>query len=84
MSGVTVSGSEAEGYVFTIYNADGTKQEVELPSAASLITSIDVAKSNSAKGSTFVITKAVFHKPENGLEKLRCPKIWLLFSPHLN
>ena len=64
VSGVTVSGSQAEGFVFTIYDADGTKQEVELPSAASLITSIDVAKANSAKGSTFTITKAVFNKPE--------------------
>ena len=62
VSGVTVSGSQAEGFVFTIYDADGTKQEVELPSAASLITSIDVAKANSAKGSTFTITNAKFDK----------------------
>ena len=42
VSGVTVSGSEAEGYTFTIVNANGESQTVKLPSAASAITSIDV------------------------------------------
>ena len=41
VSGVTVSGSEAEGYTFTIVNANGESQTVKLPSAASAITSID-------------------------------------------
>ena len=42
VSGISVSGSEAEGYTFTIVNANGETQEVKLPSAASAITSIDV------------------------------------------
>ena len=68
VSGVTVSGSQAEGFVFTIYDADGTKQEVELPSAASLITSITVAKAYHAEGdaetqgTAFTITNATFDK----------------------
>ena len=68
VSGVTVSGSQAEGFVFTIYDADGTKQEVELPSAASLITSITVAKAYHAaevaetQGTAFTITNATFDK----------------------
>ena len=41
VSGVTVSGSEAEGYTFTIVNANGESQTVKLPSVASAITSID-------------------------------------------
>ncbi|ADY36960.1 hypothetical protein Bacsa_2414 [Phocaeicola salanitronis DSM 18170] len=86
VSGVTVSGSQAEGFVFTIYDADGTKQEVELPSAASLITSIDVAKANSAKGSTFTITKAVFNKPEKWAGKAAMPedKAVIFTSSELN
>ena len=86
VSGVTVSGSQAEGFVFTIYDADGTKQEVELPSAASLITSIDVAKANSAKGSTFTITKAVFDKPEKWAGKAAMPedKAVIFTSSELN
>ncbi len=41
VSGVTVSGSEAEGYTFTIVNANGESQVVKLPSVASSITNID-------------------------------------------
>ena len=41
VSGITVSGSEAEGYTFTIVDANGESQTVKLPSAASAITSID-------------------------------------------
>ena len=41
VSGITVSGSEAEGFTFTIVDANGGSQEVKLPSAASAITSID-------------------------------------------
>ena len=40
VSGVTVSGSEAEGYTFTIVDANGESQIVKLPSAASAITDI--------------------------------------------
>ena len=70
VSGVTVSGSQAEGFVFTIYDADGTKQEVELPSAASLITSITVA--NDTKD--FTITKATFNKPSKWAGKATMPE----------
>ncbi len=40
VSGVSVSGSEAEGYTFTIVNANGETQTVKLPSVASSITEI--------------------------------------------
>ena len=40
VSGITVSGSEAEGYTFTIVNANGESQVVKLPSVASSITEI--------------------------------------------
>lgn len=40
VSGITVSGSEAEGYTFTIVNANGESQTVKLPSASSAITDI--------------------------------------------
>ena len=38
VSGVTVSGSEKDGYTFTIYNEKGEAQTVKLPSAVSSIT----------------------------------------------
>ena len=41
VSGITVSSSEAEGYTFTIVNANGESQVVKLPSVASSITNID-------------------------------------------
>ena len=41
VSGITVSGSEAEGYTFTIVNANSESQVVKLPSVASSITNID-------------------------------------------
>jgi len=41
VSGVTVSGSEAAGFEFTIYTEDG-KQTVKLPTAASTITKLTV------------------------------------------
>ena len=41
VSGISVSGSEAEGYTFTIVNANGETQTVKLPSVASSITNID-------------------------------------------
>ena len=34
VSGINVAGSEADGYTFTIYAADGSSQTVKLPSAA--------------------------------------------------
>ena len=44
VSGISVSGSEAEGYTFTIVNANGESQVVKLPSVASSITSIDFSE----------------------------------------
>ena len=41
VSGVTVSGSEKDGYTFTIYNEKGEGQTVKLPTVASSITNID-------------------------------------------
>ena len=38
VSGINVAGSEADGYTFTIYAADGSSQTVKLPSAVSAIT----------------------------------------------
>ena len=56
VSGVTVTGSEKDGYTFTIYDANGEKQTVQLPSAASMITSIELK----ANPTTLVIYKAQF------------------------
>ena len=42
VSGVTVSGSEKDGYTFTIYDENGTPQTVKLPTAASSITSMSL------------------------------------------
>ena len=52
VSGISVSGSEAEGYTFVIYDETGTPTTVELPSVASAITSITLANysSSSDKG----------------------------------
>ena len=43
VSGVSVAGSEADGFTLTIFDKDGNKQEVKVPSASSLVTSIAVA-----------------------------------------
>ena len=40
VSGVNVSGSQADGFTFTIFDANGNKQTVTLPSVASSITEI--------------------------------------------
>ena len=45
VSGVTVSGSEKDGYTFTIYNEKGEAQVVKLPTAASSITSMSLGES---------------------------------------
>ena len=44
VSGISVSGSEAEGYTFIVYDETGTPTTVKLPSVASAITSITIAK----------------------------------------
>ncbi len=46
VSGVTVVGSEADGYTLTIVDANGDSQEVKIPSAASSITQIELRKLN--------------------------------------
>ena len=73
VSGVSVSGSEAEGYTFTIYtNGSAEPQVVKLPSAASLITSIDVAKVG--EPAAFAITKGEFKKPSEWKGKKALPE----------
>ena len=44
VSGINVAGSEADGYTFTIYAADGSSQTVTLPSAASSITEMTLGE----------------------------------------
>ena len=44
VSGITVSGSEKDGYTFTIYNEKGEAQTVKLPSAVSSITEMTLGK----------------------------------------
>ena len=44
VSGVTVSGSEKDGYTFTIYDENGTPQTVKLPTAVSSITELTLGK----------------------------------------
>ena len=43
VSGVSVAGSEVDGFTLTIFDKDGNKQEVKVPSASSLVTSIVIA-----------------------------------------
>ena len=74
VSGINVAGSEADGYTFTIYAADGSSQTVKLPSAASAITSIEVATPTSGRPSTRVeinSTKFTFDNNNSGLIKNR-------------
>ena len=44
VSGVTVSGSEKDGYTFTIYDENGTPQTVKLPTAVSSITELTLGE----------------------------------------
>ena len=43
-SGVTVAGSQTEGFILTFINAEGEETVIELPTAASRITSLSVNK----------------------------------------
>ena len=43
-SGVTVTGDEKDGYILTIVDAEGEETVIELPTAASAITSLSVEK----------------------------------------
>ena len=50
VSGVNVSGSEAEGYTLTIFDETGTPATVKLPSAASAISEIILAEDENKDG----------------------------------
>ena len=70
VSGITVSGSEKDGYTFTIYNEKGEAQTVKLPSAVSSITEMTLGKNIDNSESTredvkkdeenFIISKQEF------------------------
>ena len=61
VSGVTVSGSEKDGYTFTIYNEKGEAQTVKLPTAASSITEMTLGEN--------VIQPSGFTAPSGGDNK---------------
>ena len=69
-SGVTVTGDKKNGYVLTITDAEGVETVVELPTAASLITSIDVVGDPFA---SVVVKKALFAKPDSWAGKRELP-----------
>ena len=69
VSGVTVTGNEKDGWVLTIVDADGNKETVEVPSAASLITSITIAENTK----DFEVTYATFAKPSSWAGKATLP-----------
>ena len=50
VSGVSVSGSEAEGFTFRVYASDGTYKDVKLPSATSSITDLILNADGNATG----------------------------------
>ena len=54
VSGVSVAGSEADGFTLTIFDKDGKSQEVKVPSASSLVTSIAIAVPNLNSGATLL------------------------------
>ena len=53
VSGVTVSGSEKDGYTFTIYNEKGEAQTVKLPTAVSSITEMTLGNEVGQAGSGY-------------------------------
>ncbi|WP_455660037.1 hypothetical protein [Phocaeicola faecalis] len=61
-SGVTVAGSQTEGFILTFINAEGEETVIELPTAASRITSLSVSNGEKTtvnlKKYTFNITDA--------------------------
>ena len=71
VSGVTVVGSQADGFTLTVVDKDGKSTEVKVPSAASFITSIVLKDDAADKG--FVISKAVFNKPSKWDGKKELP-----------
>jgi len=87
VSGVTVSGSEAEGYTFTIVNANGESQTVKLPSAASAITELTLGTKVDNTGYTgslsidendFLISHEIFdYTNRTGENNLNDSKAWM-------
>ena len=69
VSGINVSGSKEDGYVLEIFDANGNSQKVELPSAASLITSI-----TTSTGENLEIQYATFSKPSDWKGKGNLPE----------
>ena len=82
VSGVSVTGDEKEGWVLTIFDADGNKGTVKVPSAASLITSITVADNTE----DFEVSYATFNKPSswNGKASLPDNKSVIFVSEGIN
>lgn len=71
VSGVTAVGDKNEGYTLTIYAADGSKQDVFVPGAAGLITSIEL-KNNGIQ--CFTVNNAVFTTPKKWAGKATLPE----------
>ena len=61
VSGITVSGSEKDGYTFTIYNEKGEAQTVKLPSAVSSITEMTLGDLIDNSESTKTLTENLFY-----------------------
>ena len=59
-SGVTVAGSQADGFTLTIYDKDGKATEVKLPTAASAMTDLIVLTKNHAEPVEFKIAEYQF------------------------
>ena len=66
VSGISVSGSEADGYTFTIYGSDGTPQTVTLPSAASAITEMTLGREVSTYNEEYTFTNGPLTTRFNG------------------
>ena len=54
VSGITVSGSEKDGYTFTIYDEKGESQTVKLPSAVSSITEMTLGETTIQAKDTYI------------------------------
>ena len=63
VSSVAVTGNEQDGFVLTIKDAEGNATVVELPTAASAITSIRLIENPTPF--VFTLTKATFAKPSS-------------------
>ena len=71
VSGINVAGSEADGYTFTIYAADGSSQTVKLPSAASSITEMTLGTETKQEKTPTQEKKVVYFYSDNYLSGLR-------------